>query len=112
LFFSCSVSENYQDAFSYQQDGKSFIEIKGKRKVMGHDPNVMLSNKTYEDNVILQDGIIKGEEISVRKVSYKYLGQIIIDGKNVQIDLSYDDNTDDKKIEPTSWNGKYVLVRN
>ena len=83
---------------------------------MGHDPSSVLSNRTYEDSIIfqvpsLQAGIIKGEEIPVQKGRYKYLGQIIIDGKKVQVDLSYD-NTDDKKIELTSWNGKYVLVRN
>ena len=83
---------------------------------MGHDPGSVLSNETYEDSVILQvpslqDGTIKGEEIPVRKGRYKYLGQIVIDGKKVQVDLSYD-NTDDKKIEPISWNGEYVLVRN
>ena len=116
LFASCSGSENFQEAYGYQQDGKSFIKIKGKRKLMGHDLGSVLTNETYEDSVILQvpslqDGTIKGEEIPVRKGYYKYLGQIVIDGKEVQVDLSYD-NTDDKKIEPTSWNGKYVLVRN
>jgi hypothetical protein len=116
LFFSCSGSENYQEAYGYQEDGESFIKIKGKRKWMGHDPGSVLSNDTYEDSVILQvpslqDGTIKGEVIPVRKGRYKYLGEIAIEGKKVQINLSYD-NTDDKKIEPTSWNGVYNLVRN
>jgi hypothetical protein len=116
FFVSCSGSENYKEAYSYQQDGKSFIKIKGKRKLMAHDLGSVLSNKTYEDSVILQvpslqDGTIKGEDIPVSKGHYKYLGQIHIDRKKVQVDLSYD-NTDDKKIEPTSWNGKYVLVGN
>lgn len=83
---------------------------------MGHDPGSVLSNETYEDSVVLQvpslqDGTINGKEIPVRKGYYKYLGQIVIDGKKIQVDLSYD-NSDDKKIEPTSWNGKYILVRN
>ncbi len=82
---------------------------------MGHDPGSVVSNETYEDSVILQvpslkDGTVKGEEIPVQKGRYKYLGQIIIDGQKVQVELSYD-NTDDNKIEPTSWNGKYILVR-
>lgn len=84
--------------------------------LVGHDPGPVLSGKTYEDSIVLQipslqNGTIKGEEIPVRKARYKYLGQIIIDGKKVQVDLSYD-NTDDKKVEPTSWNGAYILVRN
>jgi hypothetical protein len=116
LFISCSGSDNYEEAFGYEQSGKSFIKIKGKRKLIGHDPGAVLSNETYEDSVIfqvlsLQAGTIKGGEIPVQKGHYKYLGQIIIDGKKVQVNLSYD-NTDDKKIEPTSWNGEYILVRN
>jgi hypothetical protein len=116
LFISCSGSDNYEEAFGYEQNGISFIKIKGKRKLMGHDPGSVLSNETYEDSVIfqvssLQSGTIKGEEIPVQKGRYKYLGQIIIDGKKVQVNLSYD-NTDDRKIEPTSWNGEYILVRN
>jgi hypothetical protein len=116
LIVSCSGSENYQEAYGYLQDGQFFIKIKGKRKLMGHDPGSVLSNKTYEDSLILQvpslqDGTIKGEEVPTRKGYYKYLGQIIIDRKKLQVNLSYD-NTDDKKIEPTSWNGEYVLVRN
>ena len=83
---------------------------------MGHDPGSVLSNETYEDSVILQvpslrDGIIKGQEIPVRKGYYSYLGEIIIHNEKVQVNLSYD-NTDDKKVEPTSWNGKYIFVRN
>lgn len=82
---------------------------------MGHDPGSVLSNETYEDSVVLQvpslrDGIIRGEEIPVQPGRYKYLGQIVIDGKKVQVKLSYE-NTDDKKLEPTSWNGEYILVR-
>ena len=116
LFVSCSGSKNYQEAYGYKQGDKSFIKIKGKRKLMAHDPGSVLSDETYEDSVILQvpslqDGTIKGEEIPVQQGRYKYLGQIIIDGKNIQVNLSYD-NTDDKKIEPTSWNGEYTLVQN
>lgn len=54
LFFSCSGGENYQEAYGYEQDGKSFIKIKGKRKLMGHDPGSVLSNETYEDSAIFQ----------------------------------------------------------
>jgi hypothetical protein len=115
LFVSCSGSKNYQEAYCYQQDSKSFIKIKGKRKLMGHDPASVISNKTYEDSLVLQvpslkDGIIKGEEIPVQPGRYKYLGQIVIDGNKVQVQLSYD-NTDDKKSEPISWNGEYTLMR-
>jgi hypothetical protein len=116
LFVSCAGGENYQEAYGHQQDGKAFIKIKGKRKLMGHDPGSVLSNETYEDIVILQvpslqDGTIKGQEIPVRGGRYKYLGEIIIEGDKVQVNLNYD-NTDDKKIEPTSWNGEYILMRN
>lgn len=83
---------------------------------MAHDPGAALSNKTYEDSAVfqipsLQDGTIKGADIPVRKGYYKYVGEIIVRDEKVHVNLSYD-NTDDKKIEPISWNGEYVLVRN
>jgi len=113
LFVSCSGSENDQEAYGYKRDGLSFIKIKGKRKLMGHDPGSVLFSETYEDSVILQvpslnDGIIKGEEIPVRKGYYKYIGKILIQDDKVQVSLSYN-NTDDKKMEPAAWNGKYIL---
>ena len=116
LVFSCSESSNYPNAYGYQQDGKSFIKIKGKRELMVHDSWSVLSNKTYEDSLILQvpsleNDTITGEEIPVQKGHYNYVGQIIIDAEKVWVDLSYN-NTDDKKIEPTSWNGEYILTRN
>ena len=116
LISSCSESENYKTAYGFEQDGKTFIKLKGKRKLAAHDPTSVISNKTYEDSLIvevpsLQNSKINGKDIPVRKGYYNYVGEIIIQGEKVQINLNYD-NTDDKKIEPTSWNEEYQLIRN
>jgi hypothetical protein len=106
LLVSCSGSENYHEAYGFEQDGKSFIKLKGKRTLMAHDPGSLLSNKTYEDSLVLQvpslgDGTIAAKDIPVPKGYYKLLGEINVQGKKVQVHLSYD-NTDDKKTEPLS----------
>jgi hypothetical protein len=113
---SCSESENYKTAYGFEKDGKTFIKLKGKRQLATHNPSSVISNKTYEDSLVievpsLQNSKINGKDIPVRKGYYKYLGEVIIQGAKVQVNLNYD-NTDDKKIEPISWNGEYNLLRN
>lgn len=83
---------------------------------MSHDPASFLSKEKYEDSLILKvpslaDGRINGNDIPVQPGYYKYLGDITIRDNKVHVNLSYN-NTDDKKIEPLSWNGKYKLTRN
>jgi hypothetical protein len=115
LVTSCSESKNYKTAYGVEKDGKAFIKLKGKRQLAVHDPSSVVTNKTYEDSLLievpsLQNGKINGKDIPVRQGYYKYRGEITIHDSKVQVNLSYD-NTDDKKTEPTSWNGEYVLVR-
>lgn len=115
LLVSCSQSENYKEAYGYEVNGQTFIKLKGKRQLAAHDPGSILSNKRYEDSLLLQvpsleNGTIEGKEIPVRPGYYQYLGEVTIQEGKVRVNLSYD-NTDDRKIEPLSWNGEYVLVR-
>ena len=56
-----------------------------------------------------KDGVIKGEDIPVQEGYYNYKGDIVIAGNNLEVSLLFD-NYDDKKLEPSSWNGKYKLV--
>lgn len=115
LLLSCSGSKNYEKAWAFEKDGKYFIKIKGKRNLAAHDLGSLYADKTYEDSLVLQvpslrNGTIDGNDIPVKKGYYKYLGSISIEDNKLQVNLSYD-NTDDKKVEPISWNGKYHLVR-
>ena len=113
---SCSGNKNYPKAYGFEQNGKALIILKGKREYMAHDVGSLLSGKTYEDSIVLSvpslnDGIIKGHTIPVKEGYYKYVGEISIQGNRLTVNLSYD-NTDDKKIQPLSWNGNYELFRN
>lgn len=115
LLYSCSSGENYEKAYGFEKDGKSFIKLKGKREFAAHDLGSLVLNETYEDSLIiqvpsLQNGNICGRDIPVKQGYYKYLGNVTIQDGRVEVKLSYD-NTDDKTIDPVSWNGKYSLVR-
>ena len=116
LFVSCSHNQNYNKAYGYEEDGQVFIKLKGKRQLAAHDPGSVISNKKYEDSLLLQvpslrNGRINGKDIPVQPGYYKYLRDVTIQEGKVRVNLSYD-NTDDGRIEPLSWNGEYFLVRN
>jgi hypothetical protein len=116
LLTSCSDGENYDKAYGFEKDGKSFLMLKGERQLAAHDPGSLISNETYKDSLVLevpslQNGEISSGDIPVKQGRYKYLGSITIQGDRVHVKLSYD-NTDDKTIDQVSWNGKYILVRN
>ena len=77
-------------------------------------PDDILEGKSYNDSLIIpistfKDGVIKGEDIPVQEGYYNYKGDIVIAGNNLEVSLLFD-NYDDKKLEPSSWNGKYKLV--
>ncbi|RYE39387.1 MAG: hypothetical protein EOP48_25845 [Sphingobacteriales bacterium] len=116
ILFSCSQKENYKKAYANEFKGKTFIKINGKRQLAAHDPGSVISNKKYEDFLLLNvpsldNGTVEGNDIPVPPGYYKFLGNVTIKDGKVQVNLSYD-NIDDKKIEPLSWNGEYILVRN
>jgi hypothetical protein len=105
---------NYKDAFIENYNDQIFIKLEGRRKQMVHDPISIILNKTYEDSLLiplpaLADGTIKGKDVSVEKGYYKYEGEIVINKKQAKVNLLIN-NTDDKKIEPSDWNGEYNLI--
>src|SRR5690349_18542150 len=64
--FSCSKAYNYKEAEGITDAGQSYIKLKGKRELMAHDPISLLSNKTYEDSILIpvpsfREGTIKGK---------------------------------------------------
>jgi hypothetical protein len=113
LVFSCSNGQNDKDAYVIEQDGHTFIKLSGRRKLMAHDPISLAKGKTYRDSILIQvptlkNGIIEGKDIPVKKGYYNYLGNLTINGNQLNVNLIIDD-TDDKEQRPFSWNGSYKL---
>ncbi len=111
---SCEGNKNYKVAYIIREKNLFFIKLTGKRELMSHNPQDIIKAKTYDDSLIipipsLKDGVVKGEDIPVKKGYYKYRGELVINNKILEVSLFYD-NYDDKKLEPLSWNGRYKLV--
>ena len=109
---NCSTNKNHKNAFGYEENGQTFIKLKDKLSYMAHDPISVFLNKKYWDSIIiavpsLRDGKIDGADIPVPRGCYKYSGDITINGNELQVNLLIN-NTDDKKIAPFEWNGKYI----
>ena len=112
-FVSCSKTKNHKNAFGYEENGQTFIKLKDKLSYMAHDPISVFLNKKYWDSIILtipslRNGKIDGADIPAPKGYYKYSGDITINGDELHVNLLIN-NTDDKKIIPFEWNGKYVF---
>jgi hypothetical protein len=113
LFSACGSSENYKEAFIVVKENQTYIKLKGQRVRMPHNVGNSTSSETYEDSILIQipayeNGTIGGESIPVKRGNYGFKGQIVIDKPNIDIDL-YVNDTDDKKIRPLSWNGRYKI---
>jgi hypothetical protein len=113
LFISCIDSKNDKDAYIVKKEDNLFIKLTGKRPLNSHNPEDIIANKTYDDTLLipirtLNDGVINGEDIPVKKGHYKYKGKIIIQGKHLNVTLLYD-NYDDHRLDPLSWNGNYII---
>ncbi len=113
FFLFTSPATNYKTAF-IEKDLQGYkVTVKGKRLYMVHDPVSMFLRKTYEDSaeyvIPRSEGVIKGQELPVEVGYYKSVGDIIIKGKHLKINL-YADNYDDKTVDPNTWNGNYNLV--
>jgi len=111
---SCEGNKNYKVAYIIREKNLFFIKLTGKRELISHDPQDIIKAKTYDDSLIIQipslkDGVVKGEDIPVKKGYYKYKRELVIKNKILEVFLFYD-NYDDKKLEPLSWNGRYKLV--
>ena len=116
LFLFDTPAENFKEANLKLYDGEKVLVLKGKRSLMSHDIISAVSRKTYVDSVYFRipfngNGVLNGEKIEVENGNYAYEGNIKISNGNVYVDL-YFNNVDDKKLEPSEWNGKYNLKKN
>ena len=106
--------KNSQHAEVEKDNGRLVVKLRGRRKLMVHDPVSLLLNKTYEDSFSffipqLTDCIIEGKDIPVEDGYYKYKGRITITKNKLHEDLLIDD-TDEKVLRRDSWNGDYNLI--
>lgn len=114
LFWACSGYRNDKNAWIVKNNNQLFIKLTGKRALRPAGISNLVKQKTYDDSLFiplpaLKDGIIKGENIPVRKGYYRYKGEVVIKGDNLKIDL-FLDNYDDKRLDALSWNGEYKLI--
>lgn len=108
-------TRNYENAYIITKGGTQFIKLKGRRRLMVHDPISMLLNKTYEDSTLLpvsaiKDSVINGADVPVEKGYYKFKGTVSIKGRSVIVNLFIND-TDDKTLPDYDWNGDYNLIK-
>ncbi|CAN5249676.1 hypothetical protein BH11BAC5_BH11BAC5_08560 [soil metagenome] len=116
VLFRCNSSgfKNYKNAEVEKDNGRLIVKLRGRRKLMVHDPVSLFLNKTYEDSFSfsisqLTDCTIEGKDIPVEEGYYRYKGQITITKNKLHVNLLID-NTDDKMLAPDSWNGDYNLI--
>lgn len=107
-------AKNYKNAYLIVQNDTVFIKTKGKSVLMNHE-FWSCNSKTYEDSALFQipksiDGRIEGNELPSEPGDYKCSGFIDINKNKLVVNLFFE-NTDDNRIEPSRWNGKYNLIR-
>ena len=108
----CALNSNNPVA-TYRSVGTQYeITMNGRRGNMAHDPiSSLFRGSSPSTMVVLVPRItsqVQGEEIPVEKGYYSYLGKIEFIDDAILVDLMYD-NTDRHKLEPTTWNGRYIL---
>ena len=109
---ACSRTGNYDRAYFTKYGSKYFVEMKGTRRLMAHDPISAARGETYEDTLMIElpriEGVIKGSEIPVPSDKLPYTGEIVITNNKMKVDLYYDHPTDKA---PLPWNDEYTLVQ-
>lgn len=113
LMPACSFTGNDDRAYLSKHGASYFVELKGTRRKMAHDPVSALRGETYEETLILQlpriEGLIKGTEIPVPPDKLRYTGEILITKNKMRVDLYYDERPEHTK-RPLPWNDEYTLV--
>ncbi|MDR2240710.1 MAG: hypothetical protein LBE33_09730 [Zoogloeaceae bacterium] len=95
---------------TYRKEGDRYIvEVTGKRLVIAHGSFKFVTvDDKNEFNLPRIEGVIDGSEIHQKPGYYLYAGKIEIRGNIMSVKLSYI-NSDDNRLDPTVWNGKYIL---
>jgi hypothetical protein len=93
----------------YVADGHTYrVELTGWRFPLVHDPLSLLLGRTRRATLTMNlpriEGVIDGGEILVGPDKLRYVGQVVVTNRKMQVDLYYDDR------RPLSWNDEYTLV--
>ena len=114
LATACSRTGNDERAYFVKHGATYLVEMKGRRRLMAHDPFSAILGRTYEETLTIEvpriEGVIEGAEIPVRPGRLRYAGRVAIRGRQMRVDLYYDDRGDNTKV-PLAWNGGYTLVQ-
>lgn len=109
LASACAWTGNYDRAYFTKQGASYLVEMKGRRRLMAHDPFSAIRGRTYEDTLTIIvpriEGVIEGSEIPVAPGKLRYVGRIEIRNSKMRVDLQYD-----RTKVPLPWNGEYTLV--
>ena len=114
LVSACSAVGNDERAYFAKHGSSYLVELKGRRRLMAHDPVSAVRGRTYEENLTIElpriEGAIEGSEIPVRPGYLRYTGRVVITKDKMKVDLYYDNRDDNTKV-PLTWNGEYTLVK-
>ena len=114
LASACSGAGNDERAYFTRQGPSYLVEMKGRRRLLAHDPISAARGRTYEETLTIElprlEGVIEGAEIPVRPGYLGYAGRVVITKGQMKVDLYYDDRADKTKV-PLAWNGEYTLVQ-
>ena len=110
LASACSRTGNYESAYYVRHGATYFVEMKGRRRLLAHDPLSALRGRTYEETLTLElpriEGAIDGAEIPAAPGYLGYTGRVVITKAKMKVELYYDDDSK----HPLPWNGEYTLV--
>ena len=108
---ACSGAGNDERAYFARRGEKYLVELRGRRRLLAHDPISAARGGTYEETLTMElpriEGVVEGAEIPVRPGYLRYTGRVAITGAKMKVDLYYDDGSKN----PLPWNGEYTLVR-
>jgi len=114
LVSACSGTGNDEHAYFAKHGPNYLVELKGRRRLMAHDPVSAVRGRTYEETLTIElpriEGVIEGAEIPVRPGSLPYAGRVVITRGRMKVDLYYDNRDETPKV-PLLWNGEYTLLR-
>jgi hypothetical protein len=110
---ACARTGNDERAYVVKQGARYVVEMKGRRRVLAHDPISALRGRTYDETFTIElprvDGVIDASEITVPATLRHYTGRVAITDRKMTVDL-YDDNGTDRTKFPLRWNGEYTLT--
>ena len=114
LLAACSATGNDERAHFVKQGPNYVVEMKGRRRLMAHDPISAIRGRTYEETLTITlpriDGVIDGTEITPKPGYLPYVGRVVIAAGKMTVDLYYDDR-DARTRVALLWNGEYILVQ-